>query len=380
MITELQLESIKSITPNQLSRYLSSTDWREDGNIRDIAAIWHRHEKDLYEFEIIQPLRIDLKDYKQRVYDLINLLSEFERREFIDIANDINNSQADIIKIRVVHNDVESGTIPLNDGVLLIEKAKELLLSVAKSTFSKRKYFSGDKLSEELSDVIDSMRLGQTEYGSYVVNIISPIGGQENEQEELIKGSVARAVSDALAKSLNAIDESVEEYKRTQNISSFDAAVEKGVSANLCDALVGLSGESHARDVHITLSLSKAEEVIGDLKLTHTFKTNNIPYLETASDYYKERYVLNNQTVSGLIVKLFHMETEETGTITIDSLVNGAKKNVSVELSIDDYWEAHNAHKKVESVECFGDLYVSPKSAKLLKASNFKVLRNEDIV
>lgn len=87
MITEHQFASIKSIEPNQLSSYLSSTGWCEDGKISDIATIWHRPEED--EYEIIQPLYVDLKDYNQRVYDLLNLLSEFNGQRIDQLILDI---------------------------------------------------------------------------------------------------------------------------------------------------------------------------------------------------------------------------------------------------------------------------------------------------
>ena len=130
------IEIIKSLRPNQIVAYLTSQNWREDGHIGKNSSVWHRKENEYYDFEIIQPLRNDLKDYVQRTYDLIEVLSKFENRPIRGIVDDLINFHADVIKIRVIHDDVENGSIPLNDGVLLIEKAKELLTSVTKSTFN----------------------------------------------------------------------------------------------------------------------------------------------------------------------------------------------------------------------------------------------------
>jgi hypothetical protein len=175
MISSSQINSIKSLQPNQLNSYLSYSGWFVDGSINDIAQIWHRKESEFESFEIIQPSTKEIKDYNQRVYDLIEVLAEFENRSISGVINDLSNFFADVIKVRVIHEDVKEGSIPLNDGVLLFEKAKELMVSAVKSTYSKRKYFGGGKLADEIVNFLEKMRLGQTEHGSYVVNLIAPI-------------------------------------------------------------------------------------------------------------------------------------------------------------------------------------------------------------
>lgn len=379
MITTSQLNAITALVPSQLSGYLTSHGWIEDGDLGEIATIWHRKENEYQDFEILQPLTIHLKDYYQRVYDLIEVISNFEQRAFFDVVNDLNNFQANIIKIQVIHEDVEGGSIPLNDGVLLFEKAKELLISVVRSTYSKRKHFSGGNLSEDITEIIESMRLGQTEHGSYVVNLIAPLIHKEKDQQELSKSTVSRLVSETLTRSLSAIDESIKEYTRTKLYSSFDKAVDQGVSANLCDALIGISGKTKSRDVKITIFMSKVEDEFDSARLEHKFASNLMPYLQIASDYYKEKHVLLNQVVSGLVTKLSHEEEENVGTVTIDATVNGLEKSVSIELPIDEYWKSHSAHKKSHIIKCLGDLHVTSRSAKLINVKDFRVISNDDL-
>ncbi len=379
MISSSQINSIKLLLPNQLSSYLSYSGWVADGVINDVAQIWHRQEKEFESFEIVQPITKDIKDYNQRVYDLIEVLAELEKRSISGVINDLSNFFADVIKVRVIHEDVKEGSIPLNDGVLLFEKAKELMVSAVKSTYSKRKYFGGGKPSDEIFDFLQKMRLGQTEHGSYVVNLIAPITYKEEQQEELVKNSVTRAITENLSRSLTAIDRSIEEYKSTQIMSSFDSAVESGVSANLCDALIGISGELKNRDVRVSISLSGAEENLREIKQDHAFDSSAIPYLQIASDYYKEYYVLYDQVVSGLVTKLSHEENEEIGVIYISASIHGDEKSVKIELPIESYWQAHSAHKKLLLIECLGELHISPRSAKLLNINNFHVITSEDM-
>lgn len=379
MINSVSQEEAKLLTPYQIAAYLNDTGWHEDGVLGNVAQIWHRKEPKWSEFEIMQPLSQTLKDYHPRVKELIFCLSEFEGRKAQDVLKDISEFYSDVIRVRVIHDDVEGGTIPLSDGVLLIKKAKELLLSAAKSTFSKKKYFASGALSEELVRFVDQLRLGQTERGSYIVNLLAPIEAKIDKQEDISSTSVSRAVTKNLARSLHAIDESVERFKETRNLTAFDSAVEKGVSANLCDALIGLSGEALTRDVNISLSLSRSEPEEEELPLTYILKSDQLKYLEEASNYFKEIYILNDKTISGSVVKLSHLEGEEVGIAVITTDVNGFDRNVSVELPLDEYWRAHEAHGKSENVEVTGDLHISPRSAKLLNWRDFKVIGNQDL-
>lgn len=379
MISPSQLNAVKSLTPNQLSSYLSYSGWLAEGVVNDVAQIWHRKEKEYERFEIIQPVTKEIKDYSQRILDLVEVLAEFEQRSVVEVINDLSNFFADVIKVRVMHEDVKEGSIPLNDGVMLFEKAKDLMVSAVKSTYSKRKYFGGGKLADEIVNFLEKMRLGQTEYGSYVVNLIAPIMYKEEQQEELVKTSVTRAITENLSRSLTAIDRSIEEYKSTQSMSSFDSAIESGVSANLCDALIGISGELKNRNVKVSISLSGAEADLREIKQEHTFDSEVIPYLQIASDYYKENYILYDQVVSGLVIKLSHEENEEIGAIYISASIHGDEKSVKIELPTEDYWQAHSAHKKSQLIECSGDLHVSPRSAKLLNVRNFHVITSEDM-
>jgi uncharacterized Zn finger protein len=83
------LQCITSINPIQIQTYLLSNGWIEEGKVNEIASIWHRSEVDKVEFEILLPENKSLKDFIQRIIDLVQVLSVFEDRKSEDILNDI---------------------------------------------------------------------------------------------------------------------------------------------------------------------------------------------------------------------------------------------------------------------------------------------------
>jgi len=174
MTRSFLVNSVGELTINQIKSYLVSAGWIEDGEIGSIATIWYRPSIESSEFEILLPEDASIKDYFDRIVDIFHVLSEFENRSEISIIEEISHLFSDLIRVRVVHEDVVNGTIPLEDGVLLIEKVCELISSATLSTLSRKKYFSGNR-PQEAVDFIGKARLGQTEVGSYVVNVVLPI-------------------------------------------------------------------------------------------------------------------------------------------------------------------------------------------------------------
>lgn len=369
---------IKDVIPRRLEKYLHSCGWVEDYLISNKAKVWHRPEEIFFDLEIIQPLDQSLRDYTQRLYDAIQVLSEFEERSIIKIIENVINFDSDIVKIRVMSPDVDGGNIPLDDGVLLFEKAKELLVSSSLSTFKKKRFYSGSWPSA-VKDFLDTLRFGQTERGSYIVNIIAPIIDFSEIDIPEADTSITRSITNNLASSLRATSVAIEKYEKTKDSLCFEEAILSGVSANLCDAIIGISGSAHNRDVEISIELAASERDSQEIVKHHRFLSQHIPILNTASEYFKGNFIIKNYEAYGLVTRMDHEATEEYGVIRVASLVNGTTKNISIQLNLDDYWEAVKAHKPKLPVSCHGDLHVTPRSATLVDPRGFAIVGDIDL-
>lgn len=182
-----------------------------------------------------------------------------------------------------------------------------------------------------------------------------------------------------MARSLLATSVAVEKYEKTKDLISFEDVISSGVSANLCDALIGISGLARNRDVEISIELAMSEKDSQGIIRNHKFSSRHIPILDAASEYYKGNFVIKNYEVYGLVIRMDHEPTEDYGVIRVTSIVNGAAKNISIQLGLEDYWNAVSAHKPKRLVSCQGDLHVTPRSAILIDSINFKVADITDL-
>lgn len=370
---------LMELEPEQLETYLASQGWQYDGTLSELATIWHRPEADAYDAEVVVPLRGKVTDYRERMVDAILAIASHEKRDPGDVAKEMAGHFADHIRVRVIHSDVDKGTIPLNDGILLNQRARDLLAASAMSTVLKRKHFSG-KRTPEAREFLSSLRLGQTEIGSYVVNVIAPllpVGAPD--QEAISTTSVTRMVTANLSSGLDALLEAIRDFEKNENLAVFNGAVDAGVSANMCDALLGLSGEKRERKFEITIVPSTKETFKNEPK-RFLFEHTEVKTLATASDYYKDNYVLPDQIIRGFIKRLDRPTTNEDGTITVEATILNTEKNVAIVLGPDEYLEAVTAHKRKEVIECRGNVAVKARSAKLLSPSNFRVIRSGELI
>lgn len=373
---ELLRRQINEVRPLQLSAYLLQTGWRDDGAFGKFAAIWHRPEPDFIEAEVLAPTSSVAKDFPERMADALAAIGLFEGRTTFDVAKNVAGTVADSIRVRVFHDDVGDGSIPLEDGVLLNQKARDLMASAVMSTLSKRRHFAGSR-PPEAAQYLASLRLGQTEIGSYIVNVIAPAGPPRVDQTSIPLASFASVVSGNLVSGLSALSAASNEYAADEDLTVFDAAVQHGVSANMCDALVGLSGTQRQRGFEITISPSGID-LSSQAPQTFLFEPSKVATIAAASEYYKDNYVLLGRLVVGLVKRLDRLG-DENGTVTIATSINENEKNVMVELGNDDYLQAIAAHRAKNPVQVTGDLHVSPRTARLLKPADFSVLRSGDL-
>ncbi len=359
---------------DQLRAYLQQKHWFEDGKIRNVATVWHRQDNE--SAEVILPLPC-VKDYLQRMRDALASIASFEERTAHQVLNEVKRLFANVITIRVLHEDTKDGTIPINDGVLLIAKAKDLLSAAARSLYAKRKQFTRGA-PKEAKEYLETLLLGQTEVGSYVVNVIAPVQTVAVGPEMVSTIPLAQAITSNLVTGLNALEKATATYEETGDLGAFDEAVLAGASSNMCDALLGFSGEKHNRTFEITVTAAPSL-LFETTPAKFVFDGKHVEMLEKATGYYKGDYILPGRRLTGYITKLSRPWEETSGTITIESTVGDVERKVQVELTGDDYHQALVAHDKSKLVRVEGDVHIKSKSAQLLNPKNFGVIEIEGL-
>jgi hypothetical protein len=252
--------ALSALRPLEVVSYLRSNGWTKAGEKPANWSRWLRTDDDGEEFEVTVPLNSEFRDFAARMGDVLQVLSVFEGRSQLQILRDLLVIGADVVRFRLADPELTDASLPLDDGANFIQKDKDLMLAAACAAVSPRVYYPSRKPAQAI-DYVRRARLGQTEPGSFIVTIISPVppsltgpSGQLIALEEPYERQVTRV----LAVALNSVRQAAEDAATSGQVDRFVQAVSRGVSANLCDALVGMgsSGEGN-RAVDIQFSWSR---------------------------------------------------------------------------------------------------------------------------
>lgn len=373
-------DAIGALRPLNVVGYLRAHGWRKFSEFAGKFSVWVHPSHP--EAEIVVPLNRAAADFVLRLADNLRELEAVEGRSQFDILRDLLNSGFDVVRLGAKSPGTNDGTVKIDDGVRLFEQAREILLSAACATVRPRAVFHARK-PQQANDYMNAARLGQTEHGSFVLTILSPVAPQLNaysETELFPEEPFERRVINTLAQSVNLAVSAAEQSATAiePNFKPFQDAVNGGVSANLCEAIAGFF--KIGDPVSITLSVAWAQNRPSpNVVPSRTMITSDvIPTIEEAARIFRARDTLEEYLVQGPVIKLERPEGQLKGRATIFARVEDAMRKVAVELQETDYALAVQAHREYRSVKVIGDIVREGRSYRIDTPISFAFASDDD--
>lgn len=384
----IDIDVFGSIEPEAIMRYLLVNGWSEvrrvDGEMVVFGTTENHGKKPL----LWMPISNDLSDYAPMVARLIRTVAEEIDKSEIQIIDDLETvAIGDIIRIRSFDPlNSNDHTIPISDGVSLLSRARSMALAGASSAVEHRPVQSR-RPSAETRQFIRNLRLGQTERGSFLLRLISPIidinSGKYLEFQGMDKIPFSRRAVMELVKGLNALRDAAKESEERGKFlfNSFLEMVPLGVSANLCESILEADEkEILSRPIEVSVTWSYAINSSDRLPVKPiSFEPNIIPYIRQAAKEFRVRHpeIVN---IKGW-VNILERESRSGpgGLVRIHSRIDGKPRSVRVNLNPDSYNEAIEAHKRGEVIAVTGTLIVDGSVYRLQNPSGFHIMGQIDL-
>jgi hypothetical protein len=343
----------ESLRPLDVLAYLRSSGWTLLGYFADSATVWNRDGH-----QVLLPQDGSLADFARRMAEILDTLAEVEQRSQLEIVRDLATATSDVVRLRVVSPVSEDGSVGLEEGVALVESAKDLILSAARAAVSPRAFFRS-RLPGLADDYMRSVRLGQTELGSYVVTVVCPVSPElrpavpaslQNVDEPYDR-RVTRTLAGALQRSVTAAREAA----LKQDMEPFTSAVREGVSANLCAALVKIGEGMEEGHIEVSFawarSRTKPQVVSSRIVVAH----ESIPVMREAARVLRATYSDDDFELNGPVVRLESPNAAGGGNVVVFAEVDTMRK-VLFHLEGPNYEEAVRAHQEGLEISCRGKL------------------------
>ncbi|MFJ4869461.1 hypothetical protein [Streptomyces sp. NPDC088757] len=258
-----------------------------------------------------------------------------------------------------------SGLISWREGERLISCARRTLVAGAKSYMDQARHF-GNRHGQFANRYLDSVLMGQTEPGSYIVKAFAPSATTVLLRKPSVSapaldvgaaaGPYGRDVSHAVVKALSATVEAIDHYRSSGSLTGFDAGVREGVSYEMATAILGITEHSDGSDITIEWDTSVPggfEEPVS----RYEFSGGDAVILEKAAHRLAAAEDAGFVTVTGRVHLLARKEADGPGVFGVESIVGGQPRKVRVRLADEDqYHEAIHAYEENLAVQVNGRL------------------------
>lgn len=344
-------QALLSVSPAALSSYARTAGWAKDGTYGDHSDVYVGGELP----ELILPRTQRLGDYANVVSQLIEIFAKAAETDELSLYRDLVTADRDVIRVRAAGGN--DGAVSMSDGVDLIQGASDMLLAAACSLENPKPLYRAGA-NKEASEYLRQMRLGQTEQGSFVVTLLTPVVPPPMQSTfgpnwAPDNDSLERRMTKRLAQALEASRQATERIVGG-DANAFLEVVTRGVSANLCEALVTLIEPFPALD--ISLVWARTHPMKPTRKVVR-FARDDAPILREAARSFRDREPQRDVRLFGVVQRLRRDEQETEGTITLRTSVDGRPtESVTAVLNQSDYDRAIQAHKDREPVFAEGDL------------------------
>ncbi|GAB4385415.1 MAG: hypothetical protein Kow0022_11180 [Phycisphaerales bacterium] len=348
--------TVAVLRPLEVASYLRAAGWTQAEAREGRYALWTRGD----DFEVLLPLRSDLRDFALRMSDLLVVLAKAENRSQLSILSDLLVTGADVIRVRLIDDDLADGSMPIEEYTRTSQKVRDLMMAAACSAIERRPVWHKRK-PDKAVNYLRNVRVGQTERGSYVLTVISRVPPMlRSGNDQLFGGDeepYERQVTADLAVALTAVERAAESAAATGSFEDFERAVRVGVSANLCEAIAGLSmDDGPSSTVDFSFSWSRARparaEQVSEVVIAH----DRVPFVREAARLLRERAPIDGFELEGPVVKLERSEGAVTGFVTVYALVEDCPRRVRIELPEVEYNQAISAHRDGLDIRCSGRL------------------------
>jgi hypothetical protein len=368
-------EALCRLSWADLKSYLDQQGWHQSDRIGEKALVYVPDGTANATAEILVPTRDDLADYASRMADAVHTLARLEGRSALLVYQDLVTSGIDVVRVCACGASAD-GSIAIDEGVVLYREAENLMLAAACTVVDPRRSYHARKVTEA-TEYMKSVRFGQTERGSYVLSILSPvqphIGGQQGL--DLGEPPFARAVTLRLADALAAAKRAANRALAENAFAPFEEAVAIGVSANLCDAVARLAETGQGIDIGLTWARTRPA---GRPRQQFSFSRDTAEVLQEAARIFRQSEPLTDTRIAGFVIALDRSVDQFDGNATLILLIGDKPRRVRVRFEQDAYRQVIRAFQEKLAISLLGDIFPVGQRWEIRNPRELRVLEDQD--
>lgn len=213
---------------------------------------------------------------------LVSRLADAHSREVTDVRRELQFWGIDVTYVRAANDVVIADTIPLNAGATMVESARLMFRSAASAALRLRPVIKGG-YSVIGDRVADSVRMGHTIKGSYIIPVEVRVGvGEPADELDTDTGqdpltgwdtaatveSMERRMTRTFAQAMAAVHAEIVQREKLPRGEALLHLVSQGVTAEFVDAVARVLDHSEVAQLDTTFQWAQAQPAPRDVSAT----------------------------------------------------------------------------------------------------------------
>jgi hypothetical protein len=319
MTDQLLKNDVSRIAIPELRSFLISNGFSSEGKWGRYLERFHLEHGD-ESYDVIVPTTNAIVDYDDRIRDALADLGRALAESPLKLLRSISVGQYKTFRLKV-HPGANISSLPFDEGYALLSNSKSLIKASAVSAFSTshRKVLRGRNVVA-VDKYMERIRLGQSEIGSYIFNLLLP--NDENMFDEHEDGQN----DDIVLQSLQNNIELASEMSDSKRVAASDRMEKVGMSANFCESLYNIIDWSE----NVILEVSDTGVTRSGLSYSYAFDRSSLSVLERAAAKLAPEEQPIRKTISGTITRLSEPASRRRGSLDLLTNLDGRRRSVRI--------------------------------------------------
>lgn len=357
-------QNIQYITPRALKNYLEHEGWIRDHVLKNGLGVQYLSPDQ--RIGTIIPTDSSISDYYESVLNLIDTLATYYNCSHSSLIIKLSSPLSDILKWRINSIYTRQGTIPLEQATDLINAIKTVISASICDIMNPAKRHK--RIS---TNTIEDYYLGQSERGSYIINVMCPLSDMDLE---LFDDPIARRSNEHILKNISDIQNNLAH----NNNGKIEENIYRGIySSNFISAIADIS-EAAKSDIELSINWCPELPMNVDLRIPNliTIESQYVDTIRTIARKFTKEETEEQQYVGKICELKAHPDigARESGYIKILTLdENENKCKINIKLDKERFQQATEAFEQGRNIVASGKLIHGGRD-KILEITSFQVL------